>query len=76
MIQKQLNLKHLIDKIENEVNASSLDDDSKSGILWKIAGIKEDGEFRDLVKLAEIRKFKSYDDFEMALRQSENVRNC
>jgi hypothetical protein len=43
-----------VDKIENEVNDSNLPDEEKSGILWKITGIKEDGEFRDLVKLAEI----------------------
>ena len=73
LIQKQLNLKHLVDKIEAEVNDSDLLDDEKSGILWKITDIKEDGEFRDLVKLAEIQKFKSYDEFEVALRHSDKV---
>jgi hypothetical protein len=54
LIQKQLNLKTLMERVEEEVNSSDLSDDEKSKILWKITDIKEDGEFRDLVKLAEL----------------------
>lgn len=43
-----------MERVEEEVNSSDLSDDEKSKILWKITDIKEDGEFRDLVKLAEL----------------------
>lgn len=57
LIQKQLNLSKLVNKIEDEVYDSHLSEDQKSKILWKITAIKEDGEFQDLVKVAELKKF-------------------
>ena len=63
VIERQLKLRELLDQIKSEIKYSDHSEKEKDEILYNISQIEEEGEFEDAIKMLEISKFKSYDEY-------------